>query len=827
MMPIAQSFLVSSPASGAPGVFLTGLDLYFFSSDSSLGVEVQIRRTDNGVPNSKIVPFGSKILQASSIKTSVDASIATNFTFDTPVILQTNQQYAIVVIPAGQNPNYKIWTGVVGGTDTVTKNPIYTGNQLGSLFISTNDLNFTAVQGESMKYNLYTSQFSSPASTYAVYRNSNTDYFYVRSLIGNFVVGEQVVVSNNSLSLASFSISAGVNTFNTSDTVTQVYSGGVANGKVLFCNTSYLVLANVQGSFNTSNVLTDTTISKTVAAPSSANQTIVSTSGANSINVPCANTTIVPDFTVGNFIYVGTNNRSTVKVAQITAATVSNNTLSLSTPIPFTDSASLIGRVKADGNLYGLLSVISTTPSYSLLALDKVTSNAATNFVGSNNQYLIGTSSGASAITSEPMNLYYDSLTPQLTSITPTLTTQDWNFRGISNTMTVDTSYTLVSKEVPYEFVDQSRMLMSRSNEIVYNSGVSSIQLKTNLISSNNYISPYIDSIRSSSTLTRNLVSQQGLINGVILSISNSTGTFVVGDTIWQGNSTSNNTATVYSSNSSTIFAYNVNNANTLTMGVFAANSTTIVDAANSSVNATITAVSTFGEQYGIGLSTVTRYISKNVVLAAGQDADDLTCYVDAWRPPGTNVLVYGKCLSSLDNDKFSLKPWTLLTETTSVGLYSSAVNKNNIVELVYNIPTSVNLFGNSAVTNTATNVVTMPSFGSTSKITAGSFIYISDSSVPMFNIRQVLSVPNSTAIILTSNVSSNTTNAAIGLIPGLNIKTGIFRYDQKNNIARYSTTNDGIFDTFLQFAIKIVLVSNNTYLSPKISDMRALALQV
>ena len=827
MMPIAQTFLVNSPVAGAPGLFLTGLDLFFFSSDSSLGVEVQIRHTDNGVPNSKMVPFGSKVLPASSISTSVDGSIATNFTFDTPVILQTNQQYAIVVIPVGQNPNYKIWTGVVGGTDTVTGVPIYTGNQLGSLFISTNDLNFTAVQGESIKYNLYTAQFNQ-TSGYAVYKNSNTDYFRVSSLLGTFVPNEQIVVSNNSLSIASFTISAGANTFNNGDIVTQVYSGGTANGKVLFCNTSYLVLSNVKGTFTTSNTLSDTTISKIIAAPTVANQSIVSISGANSINVPCANSTIVPDFAVGNFIYVGTSNRSKMKVAQITAATTANNTLSLSTNISFSDSASMIGRVKSDGNLYGILSVAATGSSYSYITIDKVTSNSSSNFVGSNNQYLIGTSSGASAIASEPRNLYFDSITTQLTSLTPTLTTEDWNFRGISTGMSADGSYYLVSKDVPYEFLDQTRMLMSRSNEIVYNSGVSSIQLKTNLGTTNTSISPYVDDIRSSSTITHNLVNPQSLTSGIILSISNSSGTFAVGDIIWQGNSTSNNYATVYSSNSSSIFAYNINNTNTLSMGVFTGNGTTIVtDSSNSSVFANVTAVTTFGEQYGTGLSTTTRYISKNVVLAAGQDADDLTCYVDAWRPPGTNVLVYGKCLSSLDSDSFSNKAWTQLPETTSTGLFSSAANKSNIVELVYDIPTSVNLYGNGAVSNTATNVVTMPSFGATTKITPGSFIYLSDSNVPMFNVRQVLSVPNSTAIILTSNVSSNTTNASIGIIPGLNIQTGTFRYDQKNNVARYSTSSDGIFDTFLQFAVKIVLVSNNTYLAPKISDMRALALQV
>jgi len=53
------------------------------------------------------------------------------------------------------------------------------------------------------------------------------------------------------------------------------------------------------------------------------------------------------------------------------------------------------------------------------------------------------------------------------------------------------------------------------------------------------------------------------------------------------------------------------------------------------------------------------RYISKTVVLADGQDAEDLVVFLTAYRPQGTNIQVYGKVLNATDSDPFDDKSWT------------------------------------------------------------------------------------------------------------------------------------------------------------------------
>ena len=138
MKPIAQTFIVNEPETGVEAVFLTKIDLYFQSKSSTYGVEVQIRETSNGFPTRKSLPYATKTLLSSQVNVSSDASLATSFTFETPVLLRSNEQFAIVVIPVGGNPDYNVWIGELGGTDISTNTPIFTNNQLGSLFISSN-----------------------------------------------------------------------------------------------------------------------------------------------------------------------------------------------------------------------------------------------------------------------------------------------------------------------------------------------------------------------------------------------------------------------------------------------------------------------------------------------------------------------------------------------------------------------------------------------------------------------------------------------------------------------------------------------------------------
>lgn len=832
MKPIAQTFIINEPNTGVEAVFLTKLDLFFQKRSSTFGVEVQIRETENGFPTRRVVPYGTKVVEASAVQVSEDASKATTFEFKTPVLLRTNEQYAIVVVPVAGNPDYNIWIGALGGTDVSSKAPIFTNNQLGSLFISSNDLNFTPIQNESIKYTLYTAQFTASTAT-AVFRNDFADHFVVTNKIGDFLGQEKLVVSNNYLKISSLTIS-GANTFTVGEQVFQPSSAAnlqvaTAYGTVYFANTTRVLMSNTVGAFNTSSNVRGTS-SALLALPTSVNQNVVTAAACNVITVPDANTSVTTDFAVNNFIYVGKNTGANIQILRITAADAASRTLTLDANIKFTDSAAIIGRVKEDAKLTANFTSITGGDNMFLTVTGAGPSevNSTSNFANCQGALLIGRTSGASVVITDVYDLMYQGITTTIPDIEPNMTHTLWAFSGTANNTarTSDTTSYSIANEIPYEFVDKTRVIMSRSNEFATPpsgvSGNSSLTVTATLLTSNNKISPYIDTIRNSVTTTHNLVYPESTLNGYIISYSNSAGNFAIGDSVQQANSTVTSNGTVFFSNSTALYVTNVVSSNASSIATFNIANTRIYNATQA-ITANITAVAAFNET-GNTVSSATRYISKNVILAEQQDAEDLVCYLTAYRPPGSDLKVYGKFLAGSDSETFQAKDWSALIETTSSALVSSLVNKDDYVELVYELPTSVQIVANGAsVSNTSANIAV----SSTSSFTAGNFIYVTNNTTGALNVRQINQVINSTSMVLSSNLSFASSNCAVGLIPGLQSQDGAFKYANNNSVARYVTTADGVFDTFKTFAIKVVLVSDSHHIVPKMSDMRCLALQV
>lgn len=103
------------------------------------------------------------------------------------------------------------------------------------------------------------------------------------------------------------------------------------------------------------------------------------------------------------------------------------------------------------------------------------------------------------------------------------------------------------------------------------------------------------------------------------------------------------------------------------------------------------------------GGPTQARYISKPVVLADGQDAEDLKVYTTAFKPQGTEVTVFARLLAASDNDKIEQKHFTKLTQVTSANTLSTSVN--DYKEYEYKLPSS-NASQASAFLNISNNNV-------------------------------------------------------------------------------------------------------------------------
>jgi hypothetical protein len=80
------------------------------------------------------------------------------------------------------------------------------------------------------------------------------------------------------------------------------------------------------------------------------------------------------------------------------------------------------------------------------------------------------------------------------------------------------------------------------------------------------------------------------------------------------------------------------------------------------------------------------RYISRRVTLAEGQDAEDLIVYVTAYKPSTSQVNVYYKILHAEDSDTFGQARWIPMVVNGSI--YSSSEEKEDFIELQYTPPT-------------------------------------------------------------------------------------------------------------------------------------------
>jgi len=167
--PLAQSFLVDTEG----GLFCSSVEVYFGAKDTALPVSVQIRHMENGFPTQRILPFGEKTLSPASVNTSADASVATKFSFDSPVYLESGREYCAVVMT---NSNvYTCWVSEMGQKDIKTNDFIDQQPYAGVLFKSQNNSTWTADQLKDLKIKLNRCKFTTGTTGSVVFENTGID----------------------------------------------------------------------------------------------------------------------------------------------------------------------------------------------------------------------------------------------------------------------------------------------------------------------------------------------------------------------------------------------------------------------------------------------------------------------------------------------------------------------------------------------------------------------------------------------------------------------------------------------------------------------------
>lgn len=158
--PLAETFLITERG----GCFLTRVDIYFATKDSSVPVTLQIRSVVNGYPGQKILAFGEKTLYptttsgSEAIYTSNDGSIPTSFIFDVPVYVEENGEYCFTIL--ANSVDYTVFCARMGereiGKTSIVSNQPYAG----VMFKSQNNSTWTAYQNEDIKFRLFRAKFN-------------------------------------------------------------------------------------------------------------------------------------------------------------------------------------------------------------------------------------------------------------------------------------------------------------------------------------------------------------------------------------------------------------------------------------------------------------------------------------------------------------------------------------------------------------------------------------------------------------------------------------------------------------------------------------------
>ena len=203
--PVAQTFIIDKDASSDTDVFVSKLDLYFAKkSNVGAGVGIQIREVTNGYPDGNEVPFSSVYLTAAqvnapttSIANTTTAYGATTVTFKAPIALKTDTEYAIVIAPDANDPDYLVWISRTGGIDVDSKLAITQDTNSGVLFTSTNNKTWTPYQNENLKFKLYASKFTTSTGTVKL-TNKDHEFLSVQNVTGGFLGGEYVFTDKTS-----------------------------------------------------------------------------------------------------------------------------------------------------------------------------------------------------------------------------------------------------------------------------------------------------------------------------------------------------------------------------------------------------------------------------------------------------------------------------------------------------------------------------------------------------------------------------------------------------------------------------------------------------
>jgi hypothetical protein len=344
--PLAQSFIVQEKG----GCYLSQVEVFFYSKDSTIPVSGQLRIMQNGTPSNRILPLSTVSVYPDNVEVSENASIATKFTFPAPVYLSDTEEYCFVIFT--DSNKYTVWISEMGEVDITGDRTISSQPYAGVLFKSQNASTWSPNQLQDLKFNMYRAKFST-SSGKLVLNNASLGLGNkgIITLRENPIVTQKptqtLILGDNS---GSFTLGARIYqaTTNASATIQSV---------ITTTNPYQLIVDNVDGTF-----LEGSNIGGTITYP------LVSSQSTAQIAI----TTPTGNFTIGKTVTGGTSGSTAIVTGWnsgtgILSVNYVQNEFDDAETISQT-SPSVSGTVDADTSTYSGDSIqkyLSLAPTYS------------------------------------------------------------------------------------------------------------------------------------------------------------------------------------------------------------------------------------------------------------------------------------------------------------------------------------------------------------------------------------------------------------------------------------------------------------------------------
>jgi hypothetical protein len=230
--------------------------------------------------------------------------------------------------------------------------------------------------------------------------------------------------------------------------------------------------------------------------------------------------------------------------------------------------------------------------------------------------------------------------------------------------------------------------------------------------------------------------------------------------------------------------------------------------------------------------NAISKHITKKVTFANNKFAEDCRVYMTAYRPKNSDILVYTRVHNSADSDAFDDHAWTPLEYKDNVDKFSSSDNEGDFIEYELGLPLyhdAANTLPCTLTTTLSSNSVTVSGggFGSTKNMTnylaAGDVVRLYNPLIPEDYIIDVVSAATNTAITLENSISNNNVVGTGFKVDRLKYYHAAFNNITNDNVARYYNSSKVEFDKFDSMQIKIVFLSDNSYIVPKVDQIQVI----